>query len=104
MARPFRLSGAIDTRPERFDVDELVRHAEELLRESKSKASSDPINSGVIEFYIERGLVDTPKFDGETPYFVRRHLLQLMAVQVLRGLDLGLKRSARCCARLTTRT
>ena len=101
MSKNFRLSGAINARPLRFTAEELINNAEELLRKSSSAPARDAMTPGVLEFYIERGLVDPPQSDGDGEYFTRRHLLQLMAVQVLRGLDLGLDEIG---ARSTTRT
>ncbi|GEM_PF-2771296 len=90
MARHKRLSGAIIARPEWYTAAELVRAAEELLREQAGSAATGRLPPSVIAFYEERGLVDPPQDASVERPYTRRHLMQLMAVQVLRRIDLGL--------------
>ena len=84
------LSGSIAKYAERFTVEALVAAAEELLRQHSNAALDGAIDPARVEFYIEREWVDEPIRDEEGEHFRRRHLLQLCAVQVLRGLDMNL--------------
>jgi hypothetical protein len=84
------LSGSIDAQAERFSMQELTVAAEDLLRQHSNAALNDSIEPSRVQFYIERQWVDEPIRDEEGEHFRKRHLLQLCAVQVMRGLDLGL--------------
>ncbi len=91
MGGTFSLNDELDERPLRYSVDELIHHAAELLAEQGGSAVHDAVPCSIVDFYIERRLVDEAAQDGSGRYFTRRHLLQLMAVQVLRGLELSLE-------------
>ncbi len=84
------LSGSIAAHAERFTVEELAITAEELLRQHSNEALNGSIEPSRVQFYIERQWVDEPIRDEEGEHFRKRHLLQLCAVQVMRGIDLGL--------------
>ena len=84
------LSGSIEAYAERFTVEELAVAAEDLLRQHSNAALNEAIEPGRVAFYIERQWVDEPIRDDEGEHFRKRHLLQLCAVQVMRGLDLAL--------------
>lgn len=88
--RRMTLSGSIGQYAERFTTDELVSAAEKLLREHSNSALDSAIDPARVQFYIEREWMDEPLRDDEGEHYRRRHLLQLCAVQVLRGLDMGL--------------
>ena len=105
LGRGMTLSGAIVKAQRRFTADELVASAEELLREHATSPLHDALAPSLLVFYAERRLVDPPSRDAAGAlcfgssvhasvggdFYERRHLLQLMAVQVLRGLDLTLE-------------
>jgi len=91
LGRGMTLSGAIVKAQRRFTADELVASAEELLREHATSPLHDALAPSLLVFYAERRLVDPPSRDEAGDFYERRHLLQLMAVQVLRGLDLTLE-------------
>lgn len=90
MNRRHTLSGAILAQPAQFSVDDLVRAAEELLRDHATSPLHDALTPSLVNFYADRQLVDAPARDAAGEHYTRRHLLQLTAVQVLRGLDLSL--------------
>ena len=85
--RPRSLSAAIATQPEAFDLDELVVAVARLVRGDTTRERAAPQQ---IDLYVQQGLVDAPGPGGK-PYH-RRHLLQVLAIQSLRGLDLGMER------------
>ncbi len=91
LGRGMTLSGAIVKAQRRFTADELVASAEELLREHATSPLHDALGASLLVFYAVRRVVDPRARDEAGDFYERRHLLQLMAVQVLRGLDLTLE-------------
>ena len=85
--RPRPLSAAVETQPDAFDLDELVAAVARLVRGDTTRERAAPQQ---IDLYIQQGLVDAPGL-GLKP-FHRRQLLQVLAIQSLRGLDLGMER------------
>lgn len=87
-----RVSEAVDALPIRFDAHGLITQATSLLREHADDPTSPGVSHAQLRFYLQQRLVDEPRTEGSRQIFGRRQLLQLCAVQILRGVDLELDR------------
>ncbi|MEY3015519.1 MAG: hypothetical protein RIT45_4254 [Pseudomonadota bacterium] len=94
MTRRRRVSEAIANLPQRFDTHGLLTQASGLLREHTGDPASAGVSEAQLRFYVERGLVDSPHPEGARQIYGQRQLLQLCAVQILRGVALDLDRIA----------
>ncbi len=88
------VSQAIQTMPMRFDMFGILGAASQVLRARAADATLEPLDPAQLQFFIERGLVSPPSQDGSRLIFDRRQLLQICAVQALRGAGLDLERIA----------
>ena len=88
------VSQAIQTLPIRFDMFGMMAAASQLLRARSAHGNLEPLDQAQLQFFIERGLVDPPSQNGSRQIFDRRQLLQVCAVQSLRGAGLDLDRIA----------
>lgn len=89
-----RVSEAIEALPIRFDAHGLLTQATALLRDHADDPTSPGVSHAQLRFYLQQRLVDEPRNEGSRQIFGRRQLLQLCAVQILRGVELDLDRIA----------
>lgn len=88
------VSQAIQALPMRFDMFGVISAASQVLRARAADGRVEPLDQAQLAFFIDRGLVSPPSQDGTRQIFDRRQLLQVCAVQALRGAGLDLDRIA----------